>query len=144
MMDLFVKDIWSKHNMLTSFMSDKKLQFVLKIQDLLCKLLKIEAKLSTAHYPETNSQSEIANQKAKQHLQIYVNHFQNNWTRLLLMREFIANDNVSATIKILLFLATKGYNLIMSFDLINLFANFTHKRIANVTVRSIASRTEKI
>ena len=119
-------------------------QFVSKMWDSLCKLLEIIAKLSTAFYSETDGQSENANQEAKQHLRSYVNHFQNDWVRLLLIGEFSANANVSATIKMPPFLATKSYNPRMSFDLVDLSANSTREKIANSTAKSIANRIEEV
>ena len=76
--NLFIQDVWSKHGLPTSLTSDQGPQFVLKIWDLLYKILEFKAKLSSAHYPETDGQSEIANQETKQHLQTYANHFQND------------------------------------------------------------------
>ena len=77
--DLFLWDIWSKHGLPISMTSNRGPQFVSKIWDSLCKLLGITAKLSMAFHPETDGQSENANQEAKQHLRSYVNYFQNNW-----------------------------------------------------------------
>ena len=60
------------------------------------------------------------------------------------MGEFSANANVSATTKVSPFLATKSYNLKMSFDPVDLSANSTRERIANSTARSIANRMEEV
>ena len=142
--DLFVCDVWLKHGLPTSLTSDRGSQFVSKMWDSLCKLLGIRAKLSTAHHSKTNGQSKIANQEAERHLQTYTNHFQDVWVQLLPIREFAANANVSATTKIPPFLVTKGYNPRMSFDHVDLSANFTRKRIANATARLIAGHIEKV
>ena len=142
--DLFLQDVWSKHGLPVSMMSNRGPQFVLKMWDSLCKLLGIKAKLSTAFHPEIDGQSENANQEAERHLQSYVNHFQDDWVRLLPMGEFSANANISATIKVPPFLATKGYNPRMSFDFVDLSANSTKERIANSTARSIANCMEEV
>ena len=60
------------------------------------------------------------------------------------MREFSANANVSATIKVLLFLATKGYSPKMSFNPVNLSANSTKEKITNSIARLIANRIEEV
>ena len=124
--------------------SDHKSQFVSKMWDSLCKLFEIKAKLSTAFHPKINGQSENVNQEAEWHLQSYVNHFQDDWVRLLPMREFSANANVLATIKVPPFLAIKGYNPRMNFDLIDLSANLIREWIANNTARSIANCMEEV
>ena len=132
--DLFLWDIWSKHGLPISMTSDCGSQFVSKMWDSLCKLLRIKAKLSTAFYPETDGQSKNANQEAECYLRSYINHFQNNWVWLLPMEEFAANANVSASTKVPPFLATKGYNPRMSFDPVDLSADSMRERIANATV----------
>ena len=60
------------------------------------------------------------------------------------MGEFLANANVSATTKVPLFLATKGYNPRISFDPVDLSANSTKEKIANSTARLIANYMEKV
>ena len=60
------------------------------------------------------------------------------------MGEFLTSANVSATTKVPLFLATKGYNPRMSFDSVDLSADSTKKRIVNSTARLIANRMEKV
>ena len=142
--DLFLQNVWSKHGLPTSMTSDRESQFILKMWDSLYKLLEIKAKLSTAFHPETNGQSENANQKTERHLKSYVNHFQDDWVRLLPMGEFSANANVSATTKMLLFLATRGYNPRISFDPVDLSADSTKERIANSTATSIANHMKEV
>ena len=60
------------------------------------------------------------------------------------MGEFSANANVSATTKVPPFLATKGYNPRMSFDLIDLSADLTRERIANSMAKLIANHIEEV
>ena len=124
--------------------SDCGSQFVSKMWNSLCKLLGIKAKLSIAFHPETDGQSKNANQEAEQHLRSYVNHFQDNWVRLLPMGKFSANANVSATTKVPLFLATRGYNPRMSFDPVDLSADSTREKIANSTATLIANYMEEV
>ena len=142
--DLFLRDVWSKHSLPISMTSDRGSQFVLKMWDSLCKLLRIKAKLFIAFHLEIDGQSENSNQEAEQHLRSYVNHFQDDWVRLLPMGEFSANANVSATTKVPPFLATKGYNLRMSFDPVDLSADSTRERIANSTATSIANHMKEV
>ena len=125
-------------------MSSHGPQFVSKMWDSLCKLLGITAKLSTAFHPKTNGQSKNANQEAERYLRSHINHFQDEWIWLLPMGEFSANANVSATIKVPPFLATKSYNPRMSFDPVDLSADSTRERIANSTVKLIVNCIEEV
>ena len=60
------------------------------------------------------------------------------------MGEFSANANVSATIKVPPFLATRSYNPRMSFDPVDLSADFTRERIANSMATLIANCMEEV
>ena len=60
------------------------------------------------------------------------------------MGEFSANANVSATTKVPPFLATRGYNPKMSFNPVDLSANFTRERIANSMATSIANCIKEV
>ena len=142
--NLFFQDVWSKHGLPISMTSDRGPQFVSKMWNSLCKLLRIKAKLSTAFYPETNGQSKNTNQETKRHLWSYVNHFQDDWVWLLPIGEFSANANVSTITKVPLFLAIKSYNPRMSFDPMDLSANLTREKIANSIAKLIANRIEEV
>ena len=80
----------------------------------------------------------------EQHPQSYVNHFQDDWVWLLLMGEFSVNVNVSATIKVPPFLATKGYNPRINFDAIDLSADSMREKIANSTAKLIVNCMEEV
>ena len=112
--------------------------------DSLCKLLGIKAKLSTAWHPETDGQSKIANQEMERYLRSYVNHFQDDWVDRLPMAEFSSNANTSATTKVPLFLASRGYIPRMSFDPVDLQASSTRERLANAKAKSIADCMQEV
>ena len=75
---MFLRHVWCYHGLPISLTSDRGPQFASKMWDSLCKLLGIKAKLSTAWHPETDGQSEIANQEMERYLRSYVNHFQDD------------------------------------------------------------------
>ena len=60
------------------------------------------------------------------------------------MREFSANANILAIIKVPLFLVTKGYNPRMSYNSVDLSANLTKEQITNSTARLIANCIEEV
>ena len=141
---MLLHKVWRRHGLPSSVVSNRGPQFVSAVWKALCKILKINAKLSTSFHPETDGQSKIANQGMEKHLRAYVNHFQNDWIDLLSMAEFAANANPLATIKIPPFQATCGYVPRMSFDPVDLSKESTRKRLANTKARSIASNMEEV
>jgi len=69
------------------------------------RMLGIESKLSTAFYPQTNGQMERVNQKLEQYLRMFINYRQEQWPNWLGTAEFIYNDKVHLSTKILPFKA---------------------------------------
>lgn len=124
--------------------SDRGPQFASKMWDSLCKRLGIKAKLSTAWHPETDGQSEIANQEMDQYLRSYVNQFQDDWVERLPMAEFSGNANTSATTKLPPFLVSQGQVPRMSLDPVDLKASSTRERLANAKAISIATCMQEV
>jgi hypothetical protein len=58
----------------------------------LCKLLGIKQNLSTMYHPQTDGQTEQANQQIEEYLQIFINYHQDNWNQWLLLTEFSNNN----------------------------------------------------
>ena len=75
---LLLQNIWKLHSLLSSLTSDKGPQFISGVWKNLCKILGISANLSTSFHPETDGQSEIANQEIERHLRTFVNYQYNN------------------------------------------------------------------
>jgi hypothetical protein len=81
--------------------SDRDLRFTAKFITELCALLKIDQNLSTAYHPQTDGQSERANQRVEQYLRIYGNNEKNDWVSLLPMAQYThnatRNESIQAT-----------------------------------------------
>ena len=75
-----------------SIVSDRGSVFTSKFWSSLCYFLSIKQKLSTAFYPQTDSQTERQNSTREAYLRAFVNYEQNNWARLLPMAEFPYNN----------------------------------------------------
>ena len=67
----------------TTVVSDRGPQFVSAFWEEFCRLLGTRLKLSTAYYPQTDGQTENANQWIDQWLRPFVNAFQDDWSRLI-------------------------------------------------------------
>ena len=86
--------IWT-YGLPSSIVSDCGTQFTSEFWRALCQQLGITVKLSTAHHPETDGQTERANQELERYLWSHVNYLQDDWAQWLPLAEFAANNAVS-------------------------------------------------
>ena len=103
------------HGLPSFITSDWGPQFVVTVWKSFCKHLGIKSKLSTAFHPETDGQTERANQDIEKQLHIYCNYMQDDWVKLLPMAEFADNNAVSAGTGMTPFFVNKGFHPRMSF-----------------------------
>jgi hypothetical protein len=55
-----------------------------------CQYLGVKLKLSTTYHPQTNGQTEIANQYLSQKLRVFVSHAQDDWSDWLPIIDYAA------------------------------------------------------
>jgi hypothetical protein len=113
---LLIQHVWKLHELLITMIFDRDSQFIFLVWDIICKMLKIKAKLFIAFHSKTNEQSEIFNQEMKRYLRAYVNHQQNDWTNWLFMTKYAFNAFISIIIQMFSFLANYEFESRMSFD----------------------------
>ena len=113
---MFIHFVVRTHGLPESIVSDRGPQFVSEFWQSLCKTLGIKAKLSTAHHPETDGQSERVNQSMEAYLRSYVNYMQDDWAEWIALGEFAMNNYVSEATTMSPFFANKGFNPRMSFE----------------------------
>ena len=71
---LFRDNIWKLYGLLESIIMDREVQFVAGMIKELNYMLRIDTKLLTAYYLQTNGQTERMNQDLKQYLRIFIDH----------------------------------------------------------------------
>jgi Chromo (CHRromatin Organisation MOdifier) domain len=103
--------------MIDSFVSDRGPQWDCEFWTHLCRLWKINRKMSTAFHPETDGQTEIVNQETERFIRAFTNYQQDDWDEWLPEGEAAMNSNPSATTGISPFMGTNGYEPQMTFDL---------------------------
>ena len=108
---LLLNHIWKLHSLPLLLTLDKDPQFILGVRKNLCKILGISVNLSISFHPETDGQSEIANQKIEKHLRIFVNYQQDDWSDKLLIAKFAANNNELTSTKLFPFFISRGLHL---------------------------------
>ncbi|MBW0461780.1 hypothetical protein O181_001495 [Austropuccinia psidii MF-1] len=90
---LFLKNIFSKHGLPSSIVSDTNLLFVSFFWTNLFQQLKISRDLSTSDHAETDEQTERVNKILEQYIQIYVSYHQIDLNTWLPLTEFSHNNS---------------------------------------------------
>ncbi|MBW0494922.1 hypothetical protein O181_034637 [Austropuccinia psidii MF-1] len=96
---LFINNIFSKHGLPSSIVSDRGSLFVSSFWTNLCQQLKIARNLSTAYHPGTDGQTERVNQILEQYLWVYFIYHQNDWNTWLPMAELSYNSSDHSSTK---------------------------------------------
>ncbi|KAI3220470.1 hypothetical protein DTO012A9_10171 [Penicillium roqueforti] len=99
-----------------TIVSDRGGQFISEFWTEFCRILGIKRKLSTVYHPQTDGQSEIANQFMAQRLRPYIEYNQDDWSEYLPMVDFAASILPQDTTKRSPFFVERGYEPAMSFD----------------------------
>uniref|UniRef100_A0A803TTM2 Gypsy retrotransposon integrase-like protein 1 n=1 Tax=Anolis carolinensis TaxID=28377 RepID=A0A803TTM2_ANOCA len=108
--DLFLQHVFRLHGLPKSLVTDRGSQFTSRFWKALQKLLGIDSRLSSAHHPQTDGQTECTNATLEQYLRCYVNYQQDNWASLLPLSEFAYNNGVQASTKETPFFANYGFH----------------------------------
>lgn len=116
MASLYINHVYRTHGPPDTVVSDRGPQFISSFWDEFCKILGIKLKLSTAHHPQTDGQTEIVNQHIAQRLRPFVNHYQDNWSELLPMMDFAAAALPQESTGLSPFQVEFGYEPRTSFD----------------------------
>ena len=113
---LLLRWVYRTHGLPDSIVSDRGTQFVSLVWRSLCARLGITSKLSTAYHPQTDGQTERANQDVERYLRSYCNYMQDDWSTWLSMAEFADNNAQSSATQMTPFFLNKGFHPRMSFD----------------------------
>ncbi len=111
----FYAHIWKHHDLLEFFMSDQDTQFIFNVWKHMCKMLKINAKLSTTYHSEINDSIKKVNAVMKHYLRVFVNYMQNDWTKWLSEVKFIINNASSLITLTSFFLINSSQNSRLNF-----------------------------
>ena len=114
---LFRDNVWKLHRLPESVVSNRGPQFAPELTKELNRMLEIETRLSTSFYPQINRQMERMNQELEQYLRFFVDHRQKDWLEWLASAEFVVNNKVHTTTKVLPFMANYRRELRMGRDI---------------------------
>ena len=94
---IYIDRIFSLHGLSKSIVCDRDPRFISAFFQELFTTLGTNIKMSTAHHPQTDGQTERMNRIVEDVLRIFVNHRQDNWDQLLPLCEFSMNDSSQAS-----------------------------------------------
>jgi len=112
----FYAHVWKHHDLLKFFVSDRDTQFIFDVWKHMCKMLKINVKLSTTYHSEIDDQIEKVNAVIKHYLWVFVNYMQNDWAKWLSEVEFVINNASSSITLASFFLINSNQNLRLDFE----------------------------
>ncbi len=122
----FYAHVWKHHDLLEFFMSDQDTQFIFNVWKHMCKMLKINVKLSMMYHSEIDDQIEKINAVMKHYLRVFVNYMQNDWAKWLSEVKFIINNASSLITLTSFFLINLSQNSHLNFKFSeSLFKNLT-------------------
>jgi len=107
---LFVLYMFSKHSVPFHVTFNRDLEFVSNFFQSLDTALNMWLHFTSDYHPEGNGQTKYTNQTLEQYLYVYCNYQQDNWSKLLLLIEFVYNNALSATTGVFPFFTNKGYH----------------------------------
>ena len=108
--EIFIRRFYRQHGLPAAIVSDRGRQFVSILWKMICKVLGIERKLSTAYHPQTDGATERMNQTVETFLRTYIDFDQRNWVRLLPIAEFVFNNRDAASTGVSPFFLSHGYH----------------------------------
>ncbi|GAW05938.1 Retrotransposable element Tf2 155 kDa protein type 1 [Lentinula edodes] len=114
--DLFMERIWCLHGTPRKVLSDRGPQFISKFLARIYERMGIKRSLSTAYHAQTDGQTERVNQDLEVYLRIFVNYYQDDWSRWLPFAEFAQSNCHHTAIGTTPFFAEYGYHPTFSID----------------------------
>ena len=106
---LYHQHVYRRFGLPTSIISDRGPQFASKVFQTLCSRLGIKSKMSTAYHPQSDGQTERANQEIEAYLRIYCASQPQNWVDSLADIEFVHNSQVHSVTKATPFHIIQGF-----------------------------------
>jgi len=96
---LFVREIFAKHGLPTSIVSDRDPRFTSEFFKQLCEILGIKQRMSTAFHPQTYGQTERMSRTLEEMLRTFVSPSLKDWDKHLPCREFAINNAFNESIR---------------------------------------------
>ena len=107
--DIHYREIFRLHGVPAKIVSDRGPQFAARLMKTLYQKLGITHALTTAYHPQSNGQTERANQDVEQHLRLFTNSRHDDWVDHLPTAEFVLNNRLHSAHQMTPFEVIYGY-----------------------------------
>jgi hypothetical protein len=107
--DIHYREIFRLHGIPAKIVSDRGPQFAARLTKALYHKLGITHALTTAYHPQSNGQTERANQEVERHLRLFTNARQDDWVTHLPTAEFVLNSRMHSAHQMAPFEVMYGY-----------------------------------
>ncbi|KAL0152480.1 hypothetical protein M9458_052203, partial [Cirrhinus mrigala] len=98
--ELILEHVVRLHGFPKDIVSDRGPQFTAKFWQAFCRLVGTTSSLSSGHHPQTNGQTERANQQLERFLRCFAGEHQRSWARYLVWAELSNNLHTSSATKL--------------------------------------------
>jgi hypothetical protein len=107
----FIERVVAYHWLPDAITSDRGSQFVSTLWTRLCKLLKINRRLSTAYHPQTDGATERMNSVWEAYIRSFTNWSQTDWAQLCPLAQIAINGREATSTGVSPFFLAHGYNV---------------------------------
>ncbi|KAL0149639.1 hypothetical protein M9458_055166 [Cirrhinus mrigala] len=107
--ELILEHVVCLHGFSKDIVSDRGPQFTAKFWQAFCRLVGTTTSLSSGHHPQTNGQTERANQQLERFLRCFAGEHQRSWARYLVWAELSNNLHTSSATNLSPFEVCYGY-----------------------------------
>ncbi len=114
--EMLLQWIYWTHDLPSFIVFDWDSQFIFILWKFLCKRLSISLRLFIVYHSQIDDQSERVNQNVERYLRSFCSYMQNDWSKWLLMIEFVDNNVLFSVIFLIFFFMNKNFHSCMSFD----------------------------
>ncbi len=141
--EMLIQWVYQTHDLSSFIVSDRDSQFTFILWKSLCKRLGINLRLSTVYHSQIDDQSERVNQNVKRYLRFFCSYMQDDWSKWLLMIEFVDNNVLFSVIFLIFFFMNKSFHSHMSFDSDIIEYESTRERLQIDQVKNISEQMNK-
>ncbi len=141
--EMLLQWVYWTHDLSSFIVFDRDSQFIFILWKFLCKWLSISLRLFIVYHSQINDQSERVNQNVERYFRSFCSYMQNDWSKWLLMIEFVNNNILFSVIFLILFFMNKNFHSCMSFNSDIIEYESTRERLQIAWVEDIFDHMNK-